>query len=186
MATPGKILVIRNGGSIYGTAARESDAQTIEDLIITDGQNEWNYLPEAEILRKYLASIANGSVFGIKALAKPIQSVVGAVTYDIGHRYPQYQPLGREDAVHGYLSEAVVRPDYAGHGLGTALLSAAITDLGEMGIQEVYAMRHADNDPSRRMMEKSGMVLVDEFPDPEIRPTGSGRTAVMCFLVENQ
>ena len=183
MNIPGAQVALLEAGSIAFVQARETDIPSIEELILEHGPNEWNHLPEAE-LREYLAAIATGDVRAIYAFSKPQQLTVGVVTYDIGHRYPQYQALGREYEEHGYVSEAVTHKDFKGRSIGPTALEAAIKDLTSSGLQEVYAMRHSDNEPSRRMMEKVGMVLVDEFDDPDIRPTGSRRTAVMRFSTE--
>ncbi len=111
---------------------------------------------------------------------------MGVVTYEVGHRYPHYQPPSRHDSEHGYIAEVVTHSDHRGRGIGPLLLGAAIEDLTRkpVSMQEIYAMRHADNIPSKQMMEKCGMVPVEELPDPEIRPTGSRKTVVMRFMID--
>lgn len=184
MSVPNKLLFARDGGSVYGLTAGPEAIPAIEDLLFRQGPNEWNHLPE-EYVQRHLAGIATGDTFAVVAFSKPRQETVGVVTYEIGQRYPLLQPPNRRKANHGYIAEAVVHSDFAGRGLGTDLFKSAIGDLVDQGIQEIYAMRHADNDPSRRMMEKSGMVMAAEFDDPEIRPTGSQRTAIMRFSAES-
>jgi len=167
---------------IIGVQADGSDISAIEDLILKYGPSDWNYVPE-EAIREHLAGIATGTVLAILAFSKPKQLIVGVATYEIGHRYPQHQPPGRVGAAHGYIAEVVVHADFAGRGIGSFLLGSAVQDLANGGMHEVYAKRHADNVPSRRMMEKVGFILVDEFDDPDIRTTGSRRTAVMRYAL---
>lgn len=159
---------------------RTEDIAIIQQLILEHGPNPWNHLPEDEV-RHHVEGIATEITFAVLALIH--NSVIGVVTYEIGRRYPQYQPSEKQDNDHGYLAEAVVHRKYAGKGIGTQLLKAAIERLLQQGIHEVYAMRHADNIPSGRMMEKSGMKVVDEFDDPEIRNSGSRRTSVSQIIV---
>ncbi len=183
MGIPDAIDFVREGGSIFGVFAAERHIPDIENLLFEHGSNEWNHLPEDDV-RRHVGAIASGNTLAVIAASSKVDGIIGVVTYELGHKYPQYQPEGRRDSEHGYIAEAVVHPDFTGRDIGTALLSSAIRDLTEAGLREVYAKRHADNIPSKRMMEKAGMVIVDEFADPEIRPTGSRRTAVMRFVVE--
>ena len=159
------------------------DIAALQKLLLEHGQNPWNHLPHDEVLL-HVGGIATGKTHAV--LAQIRDAIIGVVTYEIGRRYPQYQPPERQESEHGYLAEAVVHRDHAGKGIGTQLLRAAIARLLERDIREVYAMRHADNIPSGRMMEKSGMKVVDEFDDPEIRPSGSRRTAVSRIIAEEQ
>jgi ribosomal protein S18 acetylase RimI-like enzyme len=184
MNLPHTIIELLEADSIVGFKADGSDIPAIESLILGHGPNDWNYLPK-DAIHEHLAKIATGSTLAILAFSKPKQLTVGAVTYEIGSYYPQYQEADRMEVPHGYIAEAVVHADFIGRGIGSMLLGSVIEDLAGSGIEEVYAMRHSDNDPSRRMMEKAGMVMVDEFDDPDIRTTGSRRTAVMRFSVES-
>ncbi len=165
-------------------SALSCDSAAVGDFILRYGQSELNYLPEDEI-RAHVEKIKTGAVSAVVAWTRDeVQEIIGVVTYEIVKRYPQYQPEGRREEDHGYLAEAVVREDCAGQGVGSKLLKEAIDKLRAKGMKEIYAMRHADNVSSARMMEKGGMEIVDEFDDPEIRTTGSGRTAVCRRIVE--
>lgn len=156
-----------------------ADISVVERFLFEHGPNQWNHLPEDEV-RAHVAGIVTGDTMAILAESDGI--VVGVTTYEIGSFYPQYQPQGRKDSEHGYLSEVVTHSKYAGRGVGTRMISEAIERLAARGIKEVYAKRHADNGPSGRMMEKAGMVVVDEFDDPEIRLTGSRKTSVTRII----
>ncbi len=156
------------------------DINAIAELILKHEPNQWNYVPEDEI-RQHVNKITTGETFAV--VAEQDSLIIGAVTYKIGLYYPQYQPEDRQNCLHGYLAEAVVYRDYVGKGIGTMLLQAAIESLWKKGVQEVYAMRHADNLPSRRMMQKCNMAVIDEFPDPARRQFGSQRTAVTRIVL---
>jgi ribosomal protein S18 acetylase RimI-like enzyme len=176
------VLVAGVSGEIVSIRdAMPEDIPALLRLILEHGPNPWNHLPEEEV-RRHVEGLARGDTFAVVAHAGEL--VVGVVTYEVGRRYPHYQPAGSEGSEHGYLAEAVVHRDYTGRGIGTALLGAAIESVRRRGIREVYAMRHADNVASAQMMEKCGMQVIAEFSDPVIRPSGSQRTAVARILVE--
>ena len=88
--------------------------------------------------------------------------------------------------MHGYVSEAVVHRDYAGKGLGSHLLKAALEDLRAQGMQEVYIDRHEENLASAGMMRKSGFQEVETYANPQRRTTGSGRTTVCRWCLDSQ
>jgi RimJ/RimL family protein N-acetyltransferase len=180
-----RIAFSRNGGSLFGVHVGPEYADAIEALVLEHAPNEWNHLVEEE-LHQRLAGIATDKTFAVVA-ESPLDGhqLLGAVLYETGHRYPQYQPNGRQTSEHGYISEAVVHRKYTGKGIGSDLLQAAIRDLTAKGLHEIYARRHADNIPSARMMEKSGLVVVDRFYDPEIRLTGSRQTVVARFTAKD-
>ncbi|HLD85673.1 MAG TPA: hypothetical protein VI968_03895 [archaeon] len=77
-------------------------------LLLTEGVNEWNYLPESEV-RKHLRGIADGTT---QAFLTDDGSIVAFVSYNVGVLWPQYESSG---AQHGYLAEAVTHHDYRGH-----------------------------------------------------------------------
>lgn len=160
--------------------AQSDEGPAIERLILEQGPNQWNHLPSDEV-RRNVEGIATGEASAV--VAELDGALVGAAIYGIGHPYKRLQPPGRESVERGYVSEVVVHRGHVGVSIGTKLLRAAIDRLVEQGMREIYAKRHADNIPSGRMMEKSGMEIVDEFDDPEIRPHGSRRTTVTRYTV---
>jgi len=159
--------------------AGPEDTDSIRDLILTHGPNEWNYLPEDDVI-EHVEGICDGEVFAVVADMRG--QIVGVVTYEIGIHYPQYQPDGRQDEAQGYISEAVVHSDHVGRGIGSKLCSEAVEDMFAIGTKEIYAKRHEENEASAGMMRKSGFREVDTFPDPSIRPTGSRRTTVTRLM----
>lgn len=160
--------------------ARPDEAAAIAALILKHGPNQWNYLPEADV-KAQAQAIARGAKYAV--VAESGSALVGAVTFELTRRYPQFQPQGREGVVHGYGMEVVVHRDLAGRGVGTAMLRVMFDWYAAHGVREVYLMHHADNRPSRRMMEKAGLTVVAEFDDP-IRTTGTRRTTVVRRLLD--
>ena len=166
-----------------------SDIAGMEQLILTEGPNEWNHLPEDEV-REHLRDIATGETEAVLAeMETDVQDapshnrIVGFVSYVWGQIYPQYEPAELKDKDHGYVSEAVVHRDFAGRGIGSRLLRMSLQELAEKGFKRVYAHRHEENLASAKMMEKTGFEIVDTFYDPERRPHGSRNTTV-CRYVE--
>jgi len=158
------------------------DVATIAELIIDDGPNQSNYLSEDDI-RQNEGKIVTRATRAVLAVDE--DRIIGVITFERGRHFPEYQPIGREDSITGYVAEAVVARDRVGRGIGSTLLEAAIAQLTSDGdVREVYAIRHSDNLPSERMMEKCGMVHIDEFDHPEIRLNGSRRSVVTRFMVE--
>lgn len=160
--------------------AMAGDIDAITALVLTHGPNEWNHLPEDEVTA-HIADIATRRTLAV--VADMHNRIIGVTTFAVVHRYPQYQPPERRMESHGYIAEAVVDREHTGQGIGTQLCTAAIERLAELGMQEVYAMCHADNRPSARMMERAGMEQVAVFDDPQIRLTGSRKTAVSRIVL---
>jgi GNAT superfamily N-acetyltransferase len=182
----GRHLFNLEAGSLVGITVSSEDGPEIADFLLEHGHTEWNYLPPDDEVREYIIKgFADGLVFGLKALYQPTQELVGIATYELGRRYPQYQPPGREDNEHGYISEMLVREDFRKRGLGTALVRTAIGDLTDMGAREVYTDRDAYNIGSDRTLTKAGMVVIDEFPDPKKRTNGSGMSVLARFMAEH-
>lgn len=159
----------------YIRTATPNDADDIRLILTEHGPSILNYLPQNEV-DDHVSDISNGKVLAV--VAQTEDALVGVSTYQVGQFYPQYQPPNRTNKDHGYLAETVVHREYVSKGIGTLLLKMAISNLQSNGIKEIYAKRHADNIASRRMMEKCGLIAIDEFYDPTIRPTGSRRTTV--------
>ena len=69
---------------------------------------------------------------------------------------------GDEDEIEvGY----VIDPAYKGHGYATEVLTAAISELFRMGYRRVVASFFEENIASCRVMQKSGMHLLDRTED---------------------
>lgn len=144
--------------------ARDGDVPAMTALIFADGVNEWNHLPRGSVTA-HLAAVATGATLGVVALDGR-GAVSGFATF-------------RRD---GFVTEAVVRRDARGKGLGARLLKAAAVRLFARGVAEVTADRHEENAASAAMMRKAGFEVVKVYDDPTRRPTGSRRTA-LCRLL---
>ena len=95
--------------------------------------------------------------------------------------FDRYLPPQLRGTPQGYVSEAVVRRDQVGQGLGTRLLREALSALSSMGVQFVFIDRHEENHASAGMMRRAGFVEIETYADPRRRPHGSGRTTVCRF-----
>lgn len=159
-------------------AARAEHLPALEALIFDHGANSWNYLPEDGI-RAHLADIARGRDHGRVALRDG--DILGVVTFGLNTDFDRYVPAPLRGTPQGYVSEAVVRRERVGQGLGTRLLREALAVLSTMGVQRVFIDRHEENKASAGMMRRAGFVEIDTYSDPRRRPHGSGRTTVCCF-----
>ena len=160
-------------------AAGPHDLAALHELIFDHGANIWNYLPEDGI-GEHLEDIALGRAFGVLALDQ--EQLIGAVTFGLSTDFDRYLPEQARGTPQGYVSEAVVRRDRVGRGLGTQLLRAALAELGKLGAEVVFIDRHEENLASAGMMRAAGFVEIETYADPRRRPHGSGRTTV-CWKV---
>jgi len=159
-------------------AASAQYLPALHDLIFDHGANIWNYLPEDGI-GEHLDDIARGRAYGVLALEQG--QLIGAVTFGLSTDFDHYRPPQARGTPQGYVSEAVVRRDRTGQGLGTRLLRQALVELGKLGAERVFIDRHEENLASAGMMRAAGFVEIDTYADPRRRPHGSGRTTVCCF-----
>lgn len=150
----------------------------LEALIFDHGANVWNYLPVGGI-RAHMEDIAQGRASGVLALQDG--QLLGAVTFCLSSDFDRYLQGPLQGTPQGYVSEAVVRREHAGRGLGTRLLQEALASLATRGVQKVFIDRHEENQASAGMMRRAGFIEVQTYPDPRRRSHGSGRTTVCCF-----
>ena len=165
-------------GGVVIAAADAEHLPALRALIFEHGANVWNYLPEDGI-RAHLDDIAQGRAHGVLALQDG--HILGAVTFGLSTGFDRYLPPLARGTPQGYVSEAVVRRDRVGQGLGTRLLREALASLSKTGVSSVFIDRHEENLASAGMMRRAGFVEIDTYADPRRHPHGSGRTAVCCF-----
>ena len=165
-------------GSLLIVAARAEHLPALQALIFEHGANVWNYLPEDGI-REHLDDIAQGRDYGVLALQDG--HLLGAVTFGLSTDFDRYLPPQTRGTPQGYVSEAVVRRDWVGQGLGTRLLREALASLSSRGVSSVFIDRHEENLASAGMMRRAGFVEMDTYADPWRHPHGSGRTTVCCY-----
>jgi L-amino acid N-acyltransferase YncA len=159
-------------------SATPADIPPLLTFLIEHGTNKWNYLPE-DGLREHLEGLRTGQVRGL--LAEEGGELRGAMTYQTGTFYPEYEPV--PGAVNGYVAEGVVHRQRVGRGLGLELLQRVVGTLAAGGIRHIYAKRHEENPFSSRLLQKAGFTEVATFADPGIRTTGSRRTTVCRYVV---
>ncbi len=169
-AAPGTVIRLAGAGA--------QDRAALHDLIFDHGANIWNYLPEDGI-REHLDDITQGRAQGLLALEEG--QLIGAVTFGLSTDFDHYLPEQARGTPQGYVSEAVVRRDRTGQGLGTLLLRAALAELGKLGAEVVFIDRHEENLASAGMMRRAGFVEIETYADPRRRPHGSGRTTVCSY-----
>jgi ribosomal protein S18 acetylase RimI-like enzyme len=150
----------------------------LTDLIFDHGANGLNYLPE-DAIREHLEHVVQGRDHGVLALQDG--QLLGAVTFGLSTDFDAYLPAHSRGTPQGYVSEAVVRRERTGQGLGTRLLREALALLSTMGVEAVFVDRHEENAASAGMMRKAGFTEVETYADPRRRPHGSGRTTVCRF-----
>lgn len=150
----------------------------LQALIFDHGANSWNYLPQDAIL-EHLDDIAQGRAHGVLALQDG--HLLGAVTFGLSTDFDRYLPAHSRGTPQGYVSEAVVRRERTGQGLGTRLLREALAVLSTMGVEAVFVDRHEENRASAGMMRRAGFTEVETYTDPRRRPHGSGSTTVCRF-----
>ena len=166
-----------NAGPVIVRAGPEHLA-ALTDLIFTHGANVWNYLPKDGI-REHLEHVVHGRDHGVLALQGG--QLLGAVTFGLSTDFDAYLPAHSRGMPQGYVSEAVVRRERTGQGLGTRLLREALAVLSTMGIEAVFVDRHEENRASAGMMRRAGFTEVETYTDPRRRPHGSGSTTVCRF-----
>jgi ribosomal protein S18 acetylase RimI-like enzyme len=159
-------------------AAGAEHLPALHALIFDHGANVWNYLPEDGI-REHLEDIAQGRAHGVLALQEG--HILGAVTFGLSTDFDRYLTAPLRGTPQGYVSEAVVRRDRVGQGLGTRLLREALASLSSRGVSSVFIDRHEENLASAGMMRRAGFVEIGTYADPRRHPHGSGRTTVCCF-----
>jgi len=158
--------------------AHAGQLPALQALIFEHGANVWNYLPEDGI-GAHLDDIAQGRAYGVLAMQEG--HILGAVTFGLSVDFDRYLSPPLRGTPQGYVSEAVVRRDRVGQGLGTRLLRDALASLAKMRVQAVFIDRHEENLASAGMMRRAGFVEIDTYADPRRHPHGSGRTTVCRF-----
>jgi ribosomal protein S18 acetylase RimI-like enzyme len=166
------------GAGLVVVRAGPAHLASLTDLIFDHGANVWNYLPEDGI-REHLQAVVQGRDHGV--LAQQDGQLLGAVTFGLGTDFDRYLPAHQRGTLQGYVSEAVVRRERTGQGLGTRLLREALAVLSSMGVVAVFIDRHEENLASAGMMRRAGFVELETYADPRRRPHGSGRTTVCRF-----
>ncbi|BBF87557.1 histone acetyltransferase HPA2 and related acetyltransferase [Aquitalea magnusonii] len=152
-----------------------ADVAALQQLILREGPNDWNYLPP-DAVAETLQQLAAGRVQGL--LAEQQGKLVGIMLFACADPYPQYRPADIAPPQAAFLIEAVVSRACAGQGLGSRLLLAVCAALRTQGYGWLCADRHQQNAGSAGMMRKAGFAELGSYLDTERRWSGSRQTSV--------
>lgn len=156
--------------------ALASDVGAMHEFLMEHGTNEWNYLPADGVAAEF-RDIADGRAFAV--LAEHDQLLMGfAIVYPNMIRFPDFTSPALPASSVGYIAEVVVHKNYAGKGVGAALLEEVKVVLLRLGMTEVNIDCHEENKASRGMMRKAGFEELALFPDHDRRTTGTRNTWV--------
>ena len=178
MAQMSEAMSETDAAGLHIVRAGPEHLAALTDLIFAHGANAWNYLPEDGI-REHLQHVVQGRDHGVLALQDG--QLVGAMTFGLSTDFDRYLPAHRRGMPQGYVSEAVVRRERTGQGLGTRLLREALAVLSTKGVNAVFIDRHEENAASAGMMRRADFEELETYADPRRRPHGSGRTTVCRF-----
>ncbi len=155
----------------------EADFQAMQELLLKEGPNEWNYITDASIGHQFQL-INQGKA--IPVLAEDT-CIVGFAVLIIKEACPA--KLSKYAALSdiAYINDVVVASSQSGKGLGNRLLKESIKLAGNEKCSHVYIERHEENLASAGMMRKAGFELVETFYDPNKRTTGSRKTSVLSI-----
>jgi len=155
----------------------EADFNRMQELLLKEGANEWNYITDDSI-RHQFQLIHQGKAVAV--LAEDID-IVGFAVLVLKEACPdklnQYAALSDI----AYINDVVVAASQSGKGLGSQLLKESIKIACNENCSYVYIERHEENLASAGMMRKAGFELVETFYDPNKRTAGARRTAVLCI-----
>lgn len=162
---------------IHSRQLDETDLQTMRELLIKEGANEWNYITDESVDHQFQL-INQGKALAVLA---ENTGIVGFAVLLIKEASPpklsKYSVLSDV----AYINEVVVSASQSGKGLGSQLLKECIKLAGNENCTSVYIERHEENLASAGMMRKAGFELVETFHDPNKRSVGSRNTSVLCI-----
>ena len=162
---------------IHSRQLSESDFQTMRELLLKEGPNEWNYITDESIDHQFQL-INQGKALAVIAEET---SIVGFAVLIIKEACPP--KLSKYSALSdiAYINDVVVASSQSGKGLGSQLLKEAVELAGTIKCSNVYIERHEENLASAGMMRKVGFELVETIYDPNKRTTGTRKTSVLCI-----
>ena len=160
---------------IHSRKLDEDDFQLMKELLLKEGQNDWNYITDESIDHQFQL-IKQGKALGVLAEGS---SIVGFAVLIIKEACPT--KLSKYAALSdiAYINDLVVASSQSGKGLGSQLLKESIKFAGIEKCSHVYIERHEENMASAGMMRKAGFDLVETFYEPEKRAVGSRKTSVL-------
>jgi GNAT superfamily N-acetyltransferase len=150
----------------------------LKSFIFKHGPNPWNYLPEDGVNKTFSLLADN---HGESLIACEGETIIGLAIFFYPSALPKSFQQYAQSKPAIYVAEVVVHSDYAGHGIGSQLLSEIIAKAPDLGASKVLLDRHEENAPSAGMMRKAGFAEICTFSDLERRHSGSRKTTVLSF-----
>ena len=150
--------------------ALSNELDYLQNFLVQNGTNQWNYLPEDGINQQF-KRLAVGADYCL--VAKDGEDIVGLAIFCKLGDIPDFfgHPIGRNDVI--YVAEVVVHSQWNGKGIGSTLLKQIAITAKDLGANELLISRHEQNLASAGMMRKAGFTELDCFSDPQRRQTGS-------------
>jgi [ribosomal protein S18]-alanine N-acetyltransferase len=106
--------------------------------------------------RYYLVAEAGGRIVGYAGLLAPPPSPPGPPgRRGLGRRAPRHEPGGQADVL-----TMAVAVDHWGRGIGSALLTALLTEAASRGCADVFLEVRADNPRAQGLYRRHGFVAV--------------------------
>jgi len=156
--------------------AEPNELETLQTFLISQGANQWNYLPEDGVKEQF-QRIRQGVDQCLVAASN--EHTIGIAIYrqsgDAPTIFDGY--VGVNNMV--YVAEVTVHAQWGGQGIGSTLLEHIATAAKEQGVDGLIIDRHEQNLASAGMMRKAGFVEVDCFLDLKRRHTGSRKTTIL-------
>ena len=150
----------------------------LKSFIFKHGPNLWNYLPEDGVNKTFALLSDN---HGEALIACEGETIIGLAIFFYPSALPETFKKYAQSEPAIYVAEVVVHSDYAGHGIGSQLLSEIIAKAPDLGASKVLLDRHEENAASAGMMRKAGFVEICTFSDLDRRHSGSRKTTVLSF-----
>jgi ribosomal protein S18 acetylase RimI-like enzyme len=127
------------------------DINALCDLLTILFSQEAEFKPDRQAQQTGLQAIISNPELGIILLARHNDKVVGMVSL----LFSISTALGGRVAI---LEDMVVLPEQRGLGIGSALLTAAISTARDSGCQRITLLTDSDNEIARGFYEKHGFV----------------------------
>ena len=150
----------------------------LKSFLLEHGPNQWNYLPVPAVDAGFQLMHRDQAM----CISCYLNSdLAGLALSFFGDTCPEPILQYHDSAQIMFISEVVVSPNYAGHGLGTDLLQRSLDYASAQNLEAVYIERHEENLASAGMMRKAGFKLIDTFHDPAKRSSGSCNSCVLRY-----
>lgn len=134
-----------------------ADIPGLSDLLSVLFSQEAEFIPNAEVQHLGLARIIDNPEIGVVLAAKQDDRIVGMVNI----LFTVSTALGDRVAL---LEDMVVSPTIRGSGVGTKLLSAAISFAQVQGCKRITLLTDRSNESAQQFYARQGFALSDMVP----------------------